>query len=340
VSDTSDVKLLTLNTKTVFNTSAAIERVKIHNNSSFFLRVYYGADAPTDPVSGAGWHETIDPGGTPLCEVVGNSAQTFSNRSYVQSTPYQGVITIMPFLPVGATIATGGVLSGASLCYLTAYYPGEWASEGGEIEAFVQAAKQGRYQGVVPGAIASFGLGGFQAQTDQTATNEVQLFQIATLTPTIANNHFLANAAGQSLLNVYLFLYHAELENLSPGKSGIAYTLRFRLMDSTVTITRALIDIAPAFNLKSVNFESATRDLQPPLPLVATLIVPQGALQTGDRVVVSQQRQGGAGIGQYTLIHSIIAAVDYINQSILTEIMPPIGVGLTPAWQTYNPQTY
>lgn len=342
MSDTTDVKLLTPNTKTVFNTSAAIERVKIHNNSSYFLRVYYGADAPTDPVSGAGWHETIDPGGTPLCEVVGNSAQTFANRSYIQSTPYQGVITVMPFLPVGATLAAGGIVGGAALAYLTAYYPGEWAQEGGEIEAYVQAAKQGRYQSV-PGATNSFV--GAPFYTDETTpTNTVMAGPMFQIDPVGAPNLFAANAAGQSQIVMYLWAYQCVMRARTPAVARVNAWVQ-SVITSNAFAVKGGSGLIP-LTLSAVNFGTDRFLFVPAYPMQMRVILAQGALASGDLMGFRYQLDTNAGhtpIGSFELAHSFSFYFDIVNQSPDYALGIPnnfIVASAFPWNATYNPQTY
>lgn len=340
MSDTSDVKLLTLNTKTVFNTSAAIERVKIHNNSSFFLRVYYGADAPTDPSSGAGWHETIDPGGTPLCEVVGSSAQTFSNRSFVQSTPYLGVITIMPFLPTGAPLGGNGIIGGASLCFLTAYYPGEWAEEGGQIEAFVQAAKQGRYQSILGGVPSGIGVPVYTDET--TANNTVLTGPMTGLTPAAQPNLFAANAAGASVVNMYVWYYHCLMRARTPAVARVNASVQ-AVITSNAFVVKVSSGVIP-LTLEAVNF-GADRILHiAPFPLLIPLVLGQGILASGDLVGFRYRFDTNAGhtpIGSFELAHTFSFVVDAVNQTPLYALSAPnVGAGNFPWNAAFNPQTY
>lgn len=345
MSDTSDVKILTQNTKTVFNTSAAIERVKIHNNSSFFLRVYYGADAPTDPQSGAGWHETIDPGGTPLCEVVGNSAQAFQNRSFIQSTPYLGIITVMPFLPVGSLVQSGGVVAGGAFCYLTAYYPGEWAQEGGEIEAYVQAAKQPRVQ-IVTGGV-EFGTtlnnGG---QTDETFTGvtALRVYTLASLNPSNAPNLFSqnANGVGNILIWVYVYGYWATLRTAGPATASIDYSPVIMLMNSTFTITKQANPFGRFF-LQASNFGVDRVALTPTNPILVPVGTTVGNLASGDVICLGiQNRSAATPTGIFEINHYCLGVPDTINATPLEAIQGAFGNQLNPnfAWATDNPQTY
>lgn len=343
MSDTTDVKQLTLNTKTVFNTSAAIERVKIHNNSSFFLRVYYGADAPTDPASGAGWHETIDPGGTPLCEVVGNSAQTFANRSYIQSTPYLGVITVMPFLPVGALQASGGVVSGLALCYLTAYYPGEWAQEGGEIEAYVQAAKQARYQDVDGGVNTSYS----DALIDEStaAATYPELINLDNFNAVYAPNLFAANqsiTAGAMPIWVYIYGIWLTLRSKGPQTARLVCSPFLRLSDSTGAVTRRNAPIVTSVELCASNFGVDRFALAPSKPFAIACGANFNALATGDIMWAGLQSVTVPSGGGWELSYVIQAGVDKINSSPLFAVAGFLGNQANVAFQpsSFNPQTY
>lgn len=336
MSDTSDVKTLTLNTKTLFNTSAAIERVKIHNNSSFFLRVYFGSDAPISATD-QGWHDTIDPGGTPLIEVVGNSAQTFTNRSYIQSTPYQGVITILPFLPVGALTASGGVIGGAALCYLTAYYPGEWASEGGEIEAFVQAAKQARYQMAGPGGVV----------TAPTITyDQTTAFGTLTLVDTIGGPNgalFKANQAGASVINMYLFGWGGTFRNNGPNVAGATLQPAFATTDGTGAVVRTTTAISIPHLARSVNFCTDNWAYLFPNPVIMQMSFLQGVLASGDTIRYRYENLNTDAQGVFSGTIWVLYAIDKVNQTPLLAIplAPQAALLTNQPWNaTFNPQTY
>lgn len=333
MSDTSDIKILTINTKTVFKTSAAIERVKIHNNSSFFLRVYFGADAPNDPIPGGGWHDTIDPGGTPLMWIVGASSQAFENRSYVQSTPYQGVITIMPFLPVGLPSPIG-VITGASLAYITGYYPGEWAQEGGEIEAYVQAAKQARYQ-VIEGGVSR----AIATLTNQHANNIFLGPQIQLLSSTMPNL-FDRNAQGVSAVNVYVYSCLLNIMNLGSLVGEFDGFLALDVRDSTAAIVRASSEFFRYQFVVMPNSWPAPQQqviipmFQGPTPLWVQLSMGQGVLQNGDIITMSHHITSSVGTWQNHINASL--AVDTVNQTPLLTFPFPAN----PAYAINNPQTY
>lgn len=333
MSDTSDVKLLTLNQKTVFNTSAAIERVKIHNNSSFFLRVYFGADAPVSATD-QGWHDTIDPGGTPLMAIVGASSQVFTNRTYIQSTPYQGVITIMPFLPVGAQLVAGGIISGAALCYLTGYYPDEWAEQGGEIEAFVQAAKQARNQAVIGGVTSVCRL-----TMDETITEAHNILRNIGGSP-LAPNLYTANAAGGSFCNVYVYGMTAYMETRSPAHSGVEFDIALVVADSVFGVQRGITSLGQRFMLESINFGTDKIELAFPSPLVISIGITQNQLAQTDALWVEYNPLIGTLHGSYLLRLSFWAVLDTINQSVDSAISGFGDTLINPPWALYNPQTY
>lgn len=350
MSDTTDVKVLTLNQKTVFNTSAAIERVKIHNNSSFFLRIYYGADAPTDPNSGAGWHETIDPGGTPLCEVVGNSAQAFSNRSYIQSTPYLGVITVMPFLPVGALAGAGGVVTGMALTYLTAYYPGEWAQEGGEIEAYVQAAKQARVQVADGGVFLPVGQT-VAARFDETyaPANAAQMAQIMTLSANVMPNVYAANAAaalGATPVLTYIYGFHVTLRARTPGVARVSFIPQLQIFDSTGVTPRASATAfftTNAITLQASEYGVDRLVITPAKPLIVPASAIFQSLALND--ILWFGTFGPASLsGAFECEVRLIMGVDSINVVPLTSIqgfnqyLTSSNPVLAPS--TFNPETY
>lgn len=348
MSDTTDVKVLTLNQKTVFNTSAAIERIKLHNNSSFFLRVYYGADAPTDPASGAGWHDTIDPGGTPLLEVVGNSAQTFQNRSYIQSTPYLGVITVMPFLPVGALAAAGGVITGLALCYLTAYYAGEWAQEGGEIEAYVQAAKQGRYQSVDGAVPPTSGI----LSIDETyaPANAQQGARIATFNPTVAPNLYAANASvvvGSVPIQCYLYALYITLRARTPAVARASFAPFLRVFDTTGATGHGagtnLLNAPYTLTLQAADFGVDRYILAPSKPLLVSVGVTNNTLASGD-VLWLGSSSAWILVGAFELDVVAIIGVDLVNVMPLTALagFNQLNVSSSPvvAPSTFNPETY
>lgn len=334
MSDTSDVKVLTVNQKTVFNTSAAIERVKIHNNSSFFLRVYFGADAPASATD-SGWHDTIDPGGTPLMAIVGASSQVFTNRTFVQSTPYQGVITILPFLPVGALMSAGGSITGGALCYLTGYYPGEWAQEGGEIEAFVQAAKQQRSQVVWGGIFNSIG-------TVTQLTPDGRFGQaVAVLDPTIFPNLFADNANGVTIINAYIFGYFASFRALAAG-TVIDYFIDIAETNAAENVIRFFQE-AIRVNFAAVNGDGKSFSFAPAAPINIPISIPQGQLGANDHIF-ARFRVGGGGFaaGQYSITNNFTWFIDGVNQTTLM-FMPGVNPN-SPIFPAYNgntnPQTF
>lgn len=337
MSDTTDVKTLTINTPTVFNTSAAIDRVKIHNDSSMYLRVYFGADAPTDPTSGGGWHDTIGPGASPVVFIVGASSSAFANRSYKQSTPFLGVITVMPFLPTGAAVPSG-IIIGASFCYLTAYYEGEPAESGGQVEAFVQAAKQGRYQEVIGGA------NGWQsaqpAITNQSTADNTNLGSLGAatlfLTPANAPALFAANAAGQSIVNMYIYGYQATLIARTPAVA-VADIFVAGVLSDAGFVARAVGAVIPMY-LTARNFERDRFVFDVQFPLISRLIIPQGQLTSGD--LLGFVYHVNSVRGAFDIAHNYRFEVDVINQSQDRNLSASNVQTNVPFNPVYNPQTY
>lgn len=342
MSDASDVKLLTVNAKTQFNTSAAIDRVKIHNDSSMYLRVYFGADAPqqaTDP----GWHDTIGPGSSPLVAVVGASASVFSDRTnYVQSTPYLGVITVMPFLPVGAPTPTG-IISGAAFCFIVSYYPNEVAEAGGQVEAFVQAAKQGRYQAVIGAALNTGGIGFL---TDETTTDNTVMTTMAnSITTSNAPALFAANAAGSSPVNSYLMYYSATMRSRSPAVSSCYFVLNLGVTTNTFTV-RTSNSLLVVF-LTCAGGGTDRFVWTPTYPVVARTFIGQNVLTSGDFVAPIYRNFTGTGglpspavNGQFEIYHHCHFMIDVQNQSPDLAFNTSAISNQFPWNATYNPQTY
>ena len=300
MSDTTDVKALTQNVKTVFKTSAACDRVKIHNNSSMYLRVYFGADAPNDPTVGAGWHTTIDPGDKPVMGIVGAQSNPFSDRSYIQSTTYQGTITVMPFLPANNTQAGGGVVTGGAFCHMTAYYAGELAEDGSADEAYVQAVKQARYAdvtGAVERYIVSIG------NTDATAN-----LQTASgggpirITPASCPGLFAWAArvkgtpADNTAINVYYYGTHADWSNTAAGAASCVWRVEAVIRDPTDAFD-IQVETLGLYRFGSAAAIVGGEHLEDklPHPAIVTLVV------------------AGPGLGGIGIVNNLIFRIRYIR---------------------------
>lgn len=335
MSEASVIQTLVLNTPVQFRTSGAIDRVELHNDSAYYLRVYFGADAPTDP-NGGGWHETVGPGDHPLLWIVGASASAFSDRTnYIQSTPYAGVITVFPFLPVGALIAGGGgVVTGASLCFLTGYFPQEYAAGGNQTEAYVQAAKQGRYQVVLGASNRIIG------NIDQGTPNHTPVGNSIQLLSTTMPNLFDRNAKGVSSVNVYVFGFTITIiENNGTVPAIIDGFFNLEIRDSTLAITRVsseayrfLARVTP----RMFGGESQ-RDIRADVgaaPFLVQLGLAQNQLVSTDRVIVCYHIQSTVGTWRGEV--NAYIAIDSVNQTPNFAYPFPAN----PGWATNNPQTY
>lgn len=323
MSEASAIKALTLNIKTVFQTTAAIDRVKINNNSSFYLRVYFGADAPTNATD-PGWHDTIDPGDKPLLGVVGASASAFTDRTnYIQSTPYLGTITIMPFLPAGGPLASGGIVSGGAFCHLTGYYPGEYADTGTGDEAYVQAAKQGRYMaptGAVERYITSV------ANTDASANFATASgAAFFTLTPARCPGLFAwaekVNGTAQDIININVHYYGivADWGNTAAGAASCVWRIEAVIRNAADTVDK-VFETLGLYRFGSAAAVVAGEHLhdQPPHPALITLsLFGPGlggpGLVSGDIFKVRYVRLASAGTWETRMNTDVL--VDELNQS-------------------------
>jgi hypothetical protein len=338
VSDASEVKAIALNTLVRFNTSAAIDRVQIRNNSSMYLRVYFGADPPasaTDP----GWHETIDPGGKPLLGVVGASASSFADRSYDASTPYLGVISILPFLPAGQFLTSGGVLIGGSFCHLTGYYPGEFAEGESGDEVYVQAVKQGRYQAVLGGYVSSVG-STTQASVDKTKVGQA----VAILSSAVYGALLAANATAASVVNIYIGGYFAYLRPTGAGQDACVWFMDVALMDAAEVIERASTEFwrgsAGSDNTAATFRVGTVNNPMPPGGICIPLVIPKNAMAPNDHVLIRYRTSATAGIFQ--LDHNAYAVVDSQNMSQLMAMpgLHPQDGSPHPFNPQFNPQTW
>jgi hypothetical protein len=342
MSQTTPIQAMTLNTATRFRVSVQSDRVRVANDSSNYLLVYFGAQPPslTSPLS-SGWHETVGPGDHPLIYVPGAPGQDWwINHDYGISGPFEGSVWIMPFSPAGVTLPGGGVLTGASFCYVTSYAPNEPASGGNQTEAFVQGAKQGRYQGVEGGCLGVIG-----TTSNGTADKTRIGVPPAILTPANAPNLFAANAAvAFSVINIYIYHYFAYV---SPGAglSGKTWSLEVAVTNAAETVDRDSLEFGRyAFNADStvaanINQSSVVEESMPH-PLAVALQIPQNTLVSGDLVVI--RIRNTATVGTYNLFHNVGALVDLVNMNPLTAVPTVLyPIGFVPSYNaTYNPQTY
>lgn len=343
MSEASIIQQLTLNQPLTFSTTTGIDRVKIHNDSSYYLRVYFGLGAPASANAG-GWHDTISPGASPVIAVVG-AARAVTGLDLTNSQnrgSYQGQVIVLPFLPVGAPSPTG-VLTGAALCYLTGFYPDEYAETAGQVEAFIQAAKQGRYE-FVPGASNSFV--GVPFYTDETTADSTvmngPMFQI---TSGGAPNLFAANAAGQSQIVMYLWAYECVMRCRTPAVARVNAWVQSVVTDSTLTTVKGSSGLIP-LTLSAVNFGTDRFLLTPAYPMQMRAIIAQNALVSGDLMGFRYRTDTNAGhipIGSFELAHTFSFYFDVINESVNYAIGIPNSLAAANAfpWNaTYNPQTY
>lgn len=342
MSQTSPLYNLTPDVKTQITVTAQANRIRVVNDSSLYLRVYFGADAPllaTDP----GWHDTISPGDKPLLWITGGTGQTWWAQSgNPSSTPFTGVITFLPFIPVGALQSSGGVITGAAILYITAFSPDENADRGGQTEAFVQGAKQGRYQSVA-GAILN--TSGLSANSDQTTANNTILINgiLGGLTPSGVPALFAANAAGVSVINVYVYWYAATLRSKTPAIAFADYMLRIVLTDNVSTVKLGSQFLPVTLHAAGMGVDRFI--FAPSHPVVVRLTLAQGQLVSGDLLSVQFRNDinplSNPSLGVYDIKHTIALSFDAINQTPLLDIAQPNAAFSVFPWNaTYNPQTY
>jgi hypothetical protein len=341
MSQTSQLYTLVPNVASKVSVTGQANRVKIFNDSAMYLRVYFGADAPrlpTDP----GWHETVSPGDRPLLWITGGTGtQWWGNTGYQGATPFYGVIIIMPFFPVGAPTQSGGVVTGISIAYITAYAPDENAESGATVEAFVQAAKQGRYQSVTGGNLSFATLG---TATDQNTPNNFDMIGGGGIQMTTTNspNVYAANAAGQSVINCYIYGYMATLRNFNPSLASVNYSVALACVDnlSAVIVQNVFLNVT----LQSVNFGVDRVIFTPAVPILLRLVVAQNALASGpnkiDVLYRTNTTPAPQTVGVYQISHQIMYTMDTVNQSPLFALTPPTSAFVFPWNATYNPQTY
>lgn len=343
MSDTTEIKALTINVPTTFRTSAACDRVKIHNNSSFYLQVYFFADPP----SGAnvpGWHATIDPGDKPLIGIVGAQSNPFADRTYVQSTPYLGTIIILPFLPAGLQLQSGGVVSGGSFCHITAYYPGEFAESTAGDEAYVQAVKQARYQAITGGVER------YTASVDQaTATGNFALVNGAafwTMTPARCPAIFdWFGTHGFVFLMVHFYGLFASYSPSNAVAVGVNFHVEAVLRDPTDAFDKGVETLGiykGGSNAGANPNQTVYIHDQPSHPVIVPIFI--GALASGDIFRVRYIRDGLAGAGTFAMAMNADVLVDEVNQSTYFDRPYTSVAYLTPGEATYtptgNPQTW
>lgn len=340
MSQTSPLYNLTPNVKTQITVTAQANRIRVVNDSSLYLRVYFGADAPilaTDP----GWHDTISPGDKPLLWITGGTGQTWWAQSgNASSTPFTGVITFLPFFPVGA-ILPSGLISGASILYITAFSPDETADRGGQTEAFVQGSKQGRFQSVLGAMVGHLGQ---PVYTDETTLDSTVLtgpmYSITTLK---APNLLTANAAGQSAVNMYVWDYICTMRARTPAVARLNAWVE-GVITSNAFVVKASSSLIPLV-LTANNFGADRFLFLPSFPMLIGFVLAQGALVSGDLVGFRYRFDASAGhapLGSFELAHVFSFSVDVINQSPLYALSTPNAAAATgfPWNATYNPQTY
>lgn len=340
MSDASIVQTLTLNQTTSFQTPPGVNRVKIHNDSSYYLRVYFGLGPPGSANSG-GWHDTIGPGASPVLPIVGaaqSSQQGLDLTNSNTSATYAGQVVVLPFLPVGAPLPSGGVISGAALCYLTSYYPNELTDSGGQVEAFVQAAKQGRYQLAGPGSVVA---------TPTIAYDQTTALGTLTLLDNIGGPSgalFKANQAGVSVINLYLFAWGGTFRNLGPNVASLGQEPGFAITATGGSPTRQATFITVQRLSQTVNFGADNWAYHFLNPVLIQFSFLQGVLASTDELhyrFSPYSPPTGQGVFDGTLWATYL--LDKINQTPLFALppQPEPGVLTNMAWNAvYNPQTY
>lgn len=345
MSDTSIVQPLTLGAVLSFNTSPNITRVKVHNDSSYYLRVYFGLGPPSRADSG-GWHATVGPGSSTVLPVVGaaTTRESLDLTNSQAAATYPGQVNVLPFLPVGATNPISGVVTGAAYCYITSYYANEAPEPGGQVEAFVQAAKQGRYQEVHGGQTGQTGLQ--LVPLTQASTTDTLTVKLLNFTSSTAPNLYTANAAGSSFVYVYVYWLWFKLRNLGPNVAGCHANFRLYLTNSSDTIPAVNAQNIPLdVFLTAPNFGTDQLVYAPANPLVIGFSVAQNALPSVAHVwlglfsFVSSGSSPHPNVGQWEMVTAAHGLVDTVNQSALYD-KPTQTLNNPPAWSTSNPQTY
>jgi hypothetical protein len=339
MSQTSPIMTLTLNTALHFTVSVQCDRVRIVNDSSVYLLVYFGREPPsaTDPTS-TGWNETISPGARPVITVTGAPGQDWwRDHSYAIDGPFDGNIWVLPFLPSNQFQPSGGTLFGASYCYVTSFLQGEPAADEGQVEAFVQAVKQSRMQAVL-GSILPVAL-----VTDETfgaANKRVGL--LTSVTSANMPNHFAANAEGASLMNVYIWFYLLTMIPTNVDTASTDITLFAGLYNSTGVTLKSTGTSLGTWSLRATGNFSIS-----PLhhdrtgwslanPMISRISIPQGTLVSGDTIQIFASSANVSGA--FTLRHNIGFLVDAVNQS-KDEALSSQNTS-NQAWSAFNPQAF
>jgi len=334
MSQTSQLYTLAPNVPNRITVTGQANRVRVVNDSSLYCRIYFGADAPrlaTDP----GWHDTISPGDKPLLWITGGTGQSWwAQTGNAASTPFTGVIVILPFFPVGTTVPSGGVVTGASILYVTAFSPDENADRGGQTEAFVQAAKQGRVQAIEGGVFRSI------ATLLNTHANNVFLGTQVQLLSATMPNLFDRNAQAVSSVNAYVYSCMLNVMNYGPLMGTFDGFLALDIRDSTLAVVRVSVEFFRyQFIVAPDTWPAAQQQIVIPLfqgntPLFVQLGLAQNQLVNGDVVVMSHHITTNTGTWQNHINASFM--IDTVNQTPLLTFPFPSN----PAWATNNPQTY
>lgn len=324
MSDASIIQSLTIDTIAAFATPTGVDRVKVHNDSGFYLRVYFGLGAPSS-ANATGWHATVSPGASPVLPVVGAAygpvGLDYNNAR--QAGTYQGQVIILPFLPAGGQLSSGGVVSGGAFCYLTSFYPGEYAEPGGQVDAFVQAAKQGRYQEVT-GAVERYITS--VAQTDASANMPTASgASYFTLTPARCPGLFAwaakvkGTAGDVTNINVHYYGMHADWGNTAAGAASAVWRIEGVIRDAADTLDKA-VETLGVYRAGSAAAPVASEHIsdQPSHPAMVSLSVfGPGAggpgLASGDIFRVRYIRIATAGTWETRI--NVDVLIDELNQS-------------------------
>lgn len=132
MSQSFPAKAIVAGTAVKFTVNKNAVNVKILNDSTLWLAVYFGSDPPpgngtTD--AGAGWHAQVRPGGEPALGVVGAFNQDFRNILSYQGTGFTGDVWIYPYSP--QMLASAGTVSQAQAVAVIAYDANEPVPQGG-----------------------------------------------------------------------------------------------------------------------------------------------------------------------------------------------------------------